>query len=613
MCGIFTYFGEQGVDLNKPISIINHRGPDSTGFLYFDIENSYTQFLNPLQASVMGKKVAFGFTRLAIIDLQNHSNQPFSDLSSKYHIVFNGEIYNYKEIKEELSKEGFIFSTNSDTEVLLASYVHWGENCVSHFNGMWAFTILDLVKKQLFVSRDRFGVKPLYYYRDNNGISFFSEIKQIFSCGIAKEINENVIRDFLESAILDAGNETFYKNIYRFPASHSAVISIESSDYNIEPFRYFDLSVSNSNEKITYPEACTEFVSLFKSSIDLRYRSDVPVGACLSGGLDSSSIVSMAAYLGKEVTAFTVDNRQKELSEIGYVNKVCQMYKNINLKVTYNNDQDLDLLDEVLDYQDEPISGLGVIAQWNVMKLARKNNVVVLLDGQGGDEIFGGYRKFVFFYLKQLMREGKFVKAASEASKFFGQKEFNLFDLEGLKRYTNTSGVNKFLSTKSLSLERNFRIDLKSADGFRDKSYQDIFYFSYPQLLRYEDRNSMAFSLESRVPFLDYRLVSFIYNLPPSFKIRNGYTKALLRDGLNSILPDEVRLRKSKLGFATPEKVLIKSDKNQYFSQYLDNMDNPYINGKLLGEDIKKNKPTLDYKSTLRLYLFDRWFQKTFN
>jgi asparagine synthase (glutamine-hydrolysing) len=613
MCGIFTYFGVRPLKIDRAIEVINHRGPDSKGFLVFNASENFRPEKNYLASNGIGKKVVFGFARLAIIDLQNHSNQPLSLQSNHYHIVFNGEIYNYKELKKELESFGYHFITDSDTEVLLTSYIHWGENCVSHFNGMWAFTILDLVKKQLFVSRDRFGVKPLYYYRDNNEISFFSEIKQIFSCGIAKEINENVIRDFLESAILDAGNETFYKNIYRFPASSSAVISIDSSDYKLEPYRYYDLSVSNSYEKITYPEACSEFVSLFKSSIDLRYRSDVPVGACLSGGLDSSSIVSMAAYLRKEVMAFTVDNKQKELSEIGYVNKVCQKYSNINLKVTYNSDQDLDLLDEVLKYQDEPISGLGVIAQWKVMKLAKENNVVVLLDGQGGDEIFGGYRKFVFFYLKQLTREGKFVKAAYEASKFFGQKEFNFFDLEGLKRYTNTSGVNNFLSTKSHSLERNFRIDFKSADGFEDKSYQDIFYFSYPQLLRYEDRNSMAFSLESRVPFLDYRLVSFIYNLPPSFKIRNGYTKALLRDGLNGILPDEVRLRKSKLGFATPEKVLITSDKNQYFLQYLNHMDNPYINGKLLTEDMLKKKPNLDYKSTLRLYLFDRWFQKAFN
>ena len=612
MCGIFTYLGSKALNIDKAIDVVNHRGPDSKGFLIFNDLVNFRPEKKSQASNEDGKKVVFGFARLAIIDLHNHSNQPFSSQGNLYHIVFNGEIYNYKELRKELESKGYHFITGSDTEVLLVSYIHWGENCVSYFNGMWAFSILDSVKKQLFISRDRFGVKPLFYYKDNNGIYFFSEIKQIFSCGIGKEINEFVIRDFLESAILDAGNETFFKNIYRFPASHSAVISIDCDDYKLEPYRYFDLSVTDSSDKISYSDACSEFVSLFKSSIDLRYRSDVPVGACLSGGLDSSSIVSMAASLGKEVFAFTVDNKQKELSEISYVNKVCQKYSNINLKVTYNDDQDLTLLDDVLTFQDEPISGLGVIAQWKVMKLAKQNNVVVLLDGQGGDEIFGGYRKFLFFYLKQLIREGKIIKAASEAARFLGQNEFNLFDLEGLKRYTNTSGVNKYLSAKSLLLDRKFRIDFKSADGFKDKSYQDIFFFSYPQLLRYEDRNSMAFSLESRVPFLDYRLVSFIFNLPSSFKIRNGYTKALLRDGLRGILPDQVRLRKSKLGFATPEKQLISIDKDSYFSRYLYKMDNPYINGKFLSENMLKNKPSLDYKSILRLYLFDRWFQKTF-
>jgi asparagine synthase (glutamine-hydrolysing) len=613
MCGIFSYFGCGAVNLEKVIEVINHRGPDSNGYLVFRENENYKPESDPKTALVFDKKVALGFARLGIIDLQNHSNQPFTIQSDRYHIVFNGEIYNYKELRIELELLGYKFLTESDTEVLLTSYIHWGEQCVSRFNGMWSFIILDLCKRQLFVSRDRFGVKPLYYTVDSLGVSFFSEIKQIYCSQLKKEINENVLRDFLESAVLDAGEETFYKNVYRFPASHSATISLDSVDYSVVPIRYFDMLNKHDKFKISYQEACEEFLSIFKSSIDLRYRSDVPIGACLSGGLDSSSIVSLAAHMGKEVVAFTVDNLEKELSEISYVNKVCEKYSNVSLKVTYNKHNDLDLIDTVLGLQDEPISGLGVLAQWRVMQLAKENNVVVLLDGQGGDEILGGYRKFVFFYLKQLAKEGKLLKIASEAKHFLSQDELKFFDLEGIRRYTNRTGVSFFFTENTRSLKRNFLIDIKSAESFRDKSFQDIFYFSYPQLLRYEDRNSMGFSLESRVPFLDYRLVSFVYNLPSEFKIRNGYTKAILRDSLIGILPDEIRKRKSKLGFATPEKILMDKDEGRYFSNYFGAMDNPYINGKLVSNDLQRKNSRLDYKSFLRLYLFDRWFQKVFN
>jgi len=271
------------------------------------------------------------------------------------------------------------------------------------------------------------------------------------------------------------------------------------------------------------------------------------------------------------------------------------------------------LLDNVLSFQDEPISGLGVLAQWKVMQLAKENNVVVLLDGQGGDEILGGYRKFVYFYLKQLIYEGNLMKAYSEAKSFLSQDEFKLLDLEGIKRYTNRTGVVEFFTDNTRLLKRNFKIDINSANGFSQKSYQDIYFFSYPQLLRYEDRNSMAFSLESRVPFLDYRLVSFVYDLPTAYKIRKGFTKAILRDGLKGILPEEVRKRKSKLGFSTPEKKLINENEGGYFSSYFRAMNNPYINGKLVASDLQRKNPRLDYKSSLRLYLFDRWFQKAFD
>jgi asparagine synthase (glutamine-hydrolysing) len=609
MCGIFGYIGTKPFSMEKAISVISHRGPDASGYLTYEFSNTIIN--KEKEASLAeGKKVSFGFRRLAIIDLQSHSNQPFSEESQQFHIIFNGEIYNYPELRELLIKEGYSFETSSDTEVLLKSYMHWGINCFQHLNGMWAVCILDLDKRKLIVSRDRFGVKPLYYHIDSQGISFFSEIKQIFETSYEKRINESVVRDFLESAVLDAGEETFFKGVYKFPQSHYAELSLDEDKWEIKPVKFWDLKME-THSGIAYPDAVDQFRGLFHKSIELRFRSDVPVGACLSGGLDSSSIVSFAGYLGKKINTFTIDNHDKELSEINYVNDVVNKYPALTSVIGYNEENDLELLDTIFAIQDEPISGLGVIAQWRVMQLAAKNNVVVLLDGQGGDEILGGYRKFVFFYLKELLRQGNIVKALKEGIHFLSAADYKIFEKEGVRRYLNNTGVVGFLSDDLLKTEKLHNIGLSGASDFMEKSYEDIFKYSYPQLLRYEDRNSMAFSLESRVPFLDYRLVEFVFGLPASYKIRNGYTKAILRDSMKGILPDSVRLRKSKLGFATPEKRWIIDTHENYFREYFQKMNNPYIKNNLVYSDFNSER-RLDYKSLLRIYLFDRWFKHNF-
>lgn len=611
MCGIFGYIGKEPIDLKASINPIHHRGPDSDGFWTHLIDADTIGPAHEMAAS-NENKVAFAFKRLAIIDLRPESNQPFSHENGRYHIIFNGEIYNYLELKEDLKEAGIRFLTNSDTEILLKAYVHWGSDCFQKLNGMWACCIYDKEEGKLVVCRDRFGIKPLYYLKTSQGVSFFSEIKQIFNHPeFKKEANELVIRDFLESAILDASNETFFKGVKAFPQSHFAEIDINNPQ-EIKEFRYFDLKESSEKPK-SYKESVQEFKALFESSVNLRFRSDMPVGACLSGGLDSSSIVSLAGHFGKKINAFSIDNKDPELSEISYVKDVVDKYNTLNSVVAFNELDDLKLLDEMFKIQDEPISGLGVIAQWRVMKLASENKVTVLLDGQGGDEIFGGYRKFVFFYLKELLKKKKFARAVREMVSFFSSGEFNLLDKEGVRRYLNRTHVSEYLTEEALKIEKSHNISISGASDFSQKSYEDIYFYSYPQLLRYEDRNSMAFSLESRVPFLDYRLVEFVYNLPASYKIRKGFTKAILRDSMKGILPDSVRLRKSKLGFATPEKRWMQKTHREYFLAYFKKMINPYINEKKLFQDFAQGSSNLDYKSTLRIYLFDRWYQHHFN
>lgn len=607
MCGVFAYLGTGSIQLEKATNAIVHRGPDSAGYKVVSLPN-FEVSNNHQKANEEGNKIALGFRRLAIIDLQDVSNQPFTSADGKYHMVFNGEIYNYIELRDELKQLGVQFRTSSDTEVLLAAYIQWGTNCFKRFNGMWAVCIADSQQNKLVVSRDRFGIKPLYFHKHAHGISFFSEIKQILQTDYSKSINQNVIRDFLESAVLDASEQTFFKDIHKFPQAHFAELLLSASDLTVEPQRFWDLD----HEEITgvkYPDAVAQFKELFRESIELRFRSDVPVGACLSGGLDSSSIVSFSGHLDKKIKAFTVDNKDAALSEIRWVNDVVNKYESLSSVTTFNEENDLELLDEIFAIQDEPISGLGVIAQWRVMKLASENDVTVLLDGQGGDEILGGYRKFLFFYLKELVKKGKLPLALKEASRFLSSTEFKIFEKEGVRRYLNKTGVSIFLSNDLLKLEKQHNIGLSGASGFRAKSYEDIFKYSYPQLLRYEDRNSMAFSLESRVPFLDYRLVELVYGLPASYKIRKGFTKAILRDSMKGILPDSVRLRKSKLGFATPEKRWITETQASYFSGYFEKMNNPYLNNSAIRKAIK-SKEQLDFKSLLRIYLFDRWLQR---
>lgn len=608
MCGLFGYIGVTSFSLPNSINIINHRGPDAEGFLtYFD-EGSKL-FRNSDASLIPGKKVSFGFKRLSIIDLNPQSNQPFSDLTNKFHIIFNGEIYNYLELREELKLAGFKFKTNSDTEVLLNSYIHWGTNCFSKFNGMWAVLILDLNKNSVIISRDRFGVKPLYYFIDNEGIYFFSEIKQIFSLGKKKEVNNNLIVDYLKSGLLDHSNETFFKGVLKFPSSHYCEVDLNGKNERLEFKKFWDLDF-NSTCKLSYEESVEQFKELFKNSVELRFRSDVPIGACLSGGLDSSSIVSLAGFLNKNITAFSVDNKDKKLSEINYVNDIINKYQPINSIITYNEPNDLDLLDEIFLIQDEPISGLGVIAQWRVMKLASENNVTVLLDGQGGDEILGGYRKFVYFYLKELLYNKNYFTFLKELFYFFSSSDFKLFEKEGLLRYLGKTKTENFIVKNLTENNSNSKIGLNSAYGFKTKCYNDIFKYSYPVLLRYEDRNSMAFNLETRVPFLDYRLVEFVFSLPTSYILRNGYTKSILRDSMKNILPDSIRLRKSKLGFATPEEELINKRNKEYFINYFQNIDNPFfdnVNIKL--NFFKKGKFKIDYKTLLRFYLFDRWYK----
>lgn len=621
MCGIFGYIGKKEIDIKGATDIISHRGPDAEGYLRLDEKDQIYTGREALNLKSGEFNICLGFRRLAIIDLSEHANQPMYLKEEKCAIIFNGEIYNYKELREQLIKKGRCFHTESDTEVLLQSYLEWGESCVKYFNGMWAFAILDRKRNTLFCSRDRFGIKPFFYHinTDKNEFYFGSEIKQLIKVGVDKQINETVIRDFLTKSISDHTSETFFKGIFHLPQGHNLMIDLlaakhEKITLSIQP--YWKLEPLDEYQSSSFEDACFQFRELFESSIQLRFRSDVPVGSCLSGGLDSSSIVSTAANLFRfDIHAFTSTFEDALFDESLYVRKVSEKFSNVkNYYCSLTEEVFLAEIDKVIWHQDEPFGTLGILAQWEVMKLARKNKVTVLLDGQGGDETMGGYRKFYAFYLKELISHFRFGKALKEGYYLLSAKDFNFFHKEGIKRYLGQTDTIPFLSERGSQLPATAAIGWRSVKNMREKSKEDIEKFSFPPLLRFEDRNSMAHSIETRVPFMDYRLVQFLHSIPPSYLIRKGFTKAILRESLKDVLPSAIKLRKSKLGFATPQSVWMEQKLNGYFQEYFQKMNNPYLNSNFIHKEfIKLPKSSLHSWDFSRFFLFDKWYHSNFS
>jgi asparagine synthase (glutamine-hydrolysing) len=618
MCGIFGYIGTQSVPLKQATDIITHRGPDAEGFLGYSVGNKeVARHINGCM-DITGRKVLLGFRRLSIIDLSEVSNQPLSIPEKGLHITFNGEIYNYLELRKELIGLGHAFRTHSDTEVLLLSYAQWGAECVHRFNGMFSFAILDQNKEIVFCARDRFGIKPFYYSQTENGIVWGSEIKQLFIAGISKAINENVVRDFLDKSLADHTNETFFKNIFQLKGGHSVTINISNTNDFMQTSikKYWNLEPDNQYANISYEDAQTEFKRLFADAIKLRFRSDVPVGSCLSGGLDSSSIVTYAAtLLPHDINTFTSRFDDKQFDESYYVDLAVKKYDNIKPHFCSLNEDTLQQdVDKLIYHQDEPFGTFGIMAQWEVMKLAKRSNVVVLLDGQGGDEILGGYRKYYAFFLKELLKKKQYSKLLTNGLHLIKNNEFNFFNKEGIYRYLGITHKFNYLSEHGRTLHSHAQIGLGSVSDMNSKSKEDIEFFSFPPLLRFEDRNSMAHSIEARIPFMDYRLVRFVYSLPATYKIRNGFTKALLRDSMNGILPDETRLRISKLGFATPQSVWMGHKLNNYFNDYFKQMNNPYLDNKAIAADFAiYPKSKLHNWDFSRFFIFDKWYQSNFS
>jgi asparagine synthase (glutamine-hydrolyzing) len=531
MCGILGVFNKRRTVNKDEVLLMRdamfHRGPDDGG-LYISYNN----------------KLALAHRRLSILDKSNLGHQPMESLKGN-NICFNGEIYNYIELRKKYLQD-IKLKSNSDTEVLLYILEKYGVEKLNELNGMWSFIYYDNSNEQLIISRDRFGVKPLYYYEDDNVFILASEIKAILkSKYYKKRINEEVAENFLDYGMEDYCEDTFFYGIKKFPSSSYMIYSLKDEKKILN--KYYSIEDSIEDVSNDFDENVKKFKDILFDSISIRMRSDVPVGFCLSGGLDSSTIYSVSSMLSNnKLYSFSGSYEDKDYDESYFYKMVWEKYPGYNYEVNPEKSDFSEEIRKIIFHYEEPVKGCSLYTQWNVMKLSG-NHATVLLNGQGSDELLGGYDPYYFYYLldEKLKSNEQFKRSIEEVKSIKGE---NL--LEPLERAMKSIYVNKEM----------FR------GSYLNGKLLDQFSVELPLLLKSEDKISMAFSKEIRLPFLDYRLVNFMFSLSNNYKINNGWTKYILRKGMNEILPEEIQWRRDKKGYATPLDKLLNSivDKENY-------------------------------------------------
>jgi len=551
MCGIVGFTGKSNETLLKKMAeTIRHRGPDGEGFF-------------------ISEGISLGHRRLSIIDIAG-GDQPIFNEDKSIAIIFNGEIYNFPELKEELLKLGHSFKTKTDTEVIVHGYEEWGTEVLRKLNGMFAFAVWDDQKKSLFLARDRFGIKPLYYAQIGAQLIFASEIKALL-CDpeIKTEPNEEQIFKYLAYRVHDVGSETFFTNIFRLPQAHFAIF--ENGQLSIKRYWQFEPN-ENIVDEADQQERIERFGKEFIDSVERHLISDVPVGTCLSGGLDSSSVVSVINHLICQKGGIeSVGAKQKTFSALfpGEVNDETEyieaVVKRFGPEPHYTWPKTTDFwseLEKFVWHQDEPVISTGPFAQWEVMKLVQKS-VKVVLDGQGGDELLAGYTPYFIIYLRDLWRRkayGTLLKEFVKSIDLVVPFAWNFFKEKFVAK------LDPKLLLQPEFVEKNQQVVFAhgAADTLAKRLQRDLCETCLPAILRYEDRNSMAFSVEARVPFLDTKLVEYVQAIPESWRIRHGWNRWILRQALKNIVPDQILKRRWKVGFTVPEVDWMRRDAQHF-------------------------------------------------
>ena len=595
MCGIAGIFSPNGFDFNKLMEmsrIIRHRGPDGEGFVGFNEaggipvagsetpENCVNRELpwSPKnRESLNGFNGGFAHRRLAIIDLEETGYQPMCTADGRYWITYNGEIYNYLELKDELGVLGCQFITQSDTEVILAAFITWGKACLQRFNGMWAFAIFDTKTNQLFAARDRFGVKPFYYFNNGKQFLFASEQKAIVESGFYNpSINPEAVFDYFVFSQIEFQDESFFKGIIELQPSYYLELDVNSMKLNCS--RYYQLPVLNEtgswNEK-KFDEAVPEIRQLLTNAVRLRLRADVEVGSCLSGGMDSSAIVGLMRNqlpTGSPFHVFTAAFPGSFADESQWADMMAAHAGAIDHKVTPDVEGLIKDLAELTRCQDVPIWSTSTYAQFSVMKLVKEKGIKVVLDGQGGDEVFGGYAPHFSFLWNDLNKNDK----RNEYAAFGGNSLSARFHLKQQIRFKHIFNLPAAISSRIYRqyfpdisfLNQDFYQAFKHRfilqreyirDTLNERLAFEMQNTSLKGYLKTEDRCSMWSGIESRTPFADdHLLIEAAFSLPAALKIRDGKGKALLREAARPFIPNAIADRTDKMGYATPNNQWIK-------------------------------------------------------
>lgn len=540
------------------MKLMAHRGPDGVGFQ---------------RLSVTNRPVLFGHLRLAIIDLDRRSDQPMTYEDGRYWLIFNGEIYNYRELRAELEAQGRVFRTQSDSEVLMVAWATWGPACLDRFVGMFAFLLLDAEKEEIIVARDPFGIKPLYWAKTAQGLAFSSEIPPLLEQpGVGRRLNAARAWRYLRDGGTDHGSETFFQDVRCVPAAHWARLSLKEVEWSQPQFvKYWSPKIETADW--TFEEATKALRTAFLNSVQLHLRSDVPVGAALSGGIDSSAIIGgMRRVSGStlDLHCFTFVAPGYKLDESRWAVLAAESVQAHWHPVRASPEELAHDIDGLIKLQAEPFGSTSIYAQYRVMQTAGQNGMKVMLDGQGADELFAGYRPFLAARLNEFIRQGKMQEAAQFLMRLSRRPDTSPLAVSA--QTVLNHGPAWLANSLAALLGHHARPDWLNPSWFqkqgawgdtrpsparnlKEAMLESMGETILPALLRYEDRNSMAWSMESRVPFLTRELAELAFSLPPAFLINeDGTSKHILREAMRGIAPDEILNRRDKIGFATPEK-----------------------------------------------------------
>ena len=609
MCGISGIISRKNTSLVQPLNSMvatqRHRGPDGQGTHFDKLDSFYN--------------IGLGHNRLAILDLSEHSKQPMVSQDGNFALSYNGEIYNFQELATELGLVHNCNSVRGDTEVVFEALRRWGPEAFSRFNGMWAILFYDRLSHTLLVSRDRLGIKPLYVCKHDDNVYFASEIKAILNATNHKfRLNPNVAVPYLTRGLLDIGSETFFQGITAFQPGTYQLIDLKKVDMSdptpfwLHPFKRGKLETTKNSSSVK---------EVLLDSVKIQLRSDVPIAVLLSGGIDSSAITGAATkYLGMgNVATLSVVSDEPDCDESRFISVMAKhvMINPILVNVSTNPLSMLEMIPEATWSNDQPLCGLSDVAHLLLMQQAKKLGFKVLLSGQGADEEFGGYNKFFYFYIQDLLKQGHYFLAIKIIlASVCRTKTLWEFRWSEALRYLNPAKLEQMTFIKR-EVENAGSVNAGLGNSYQERECKDLLELSLPQLLHFEDRLSMSQSIEVRVPFLDHRLVELAATISPNDKFRGGWSKSILRDAIAEIVPPSIRFRKDKKGFTIPEA---KWMRNEFVRPYQNMLAKPML-AHTFGI-IDQEKATSQYASFLkgkgflnarhffRLYLFEAFLRR---